>query len=307
MIFVEQPGQHTTIQDMGRLHHRAEGISVGGAADALAMRVANMLVGNPEDAACIECALVGPVLRFDCDAIIAVCGATIVDVETWKPIQMRAGKTLQLDLMRDGAYAYVAVRGGIDVPMVLGSRSTDTRIGWGGVEGRALKLGDSLAIQSSQLSQPFKNWRVAYDNWYRKNKPVRVVLGSEAQEFMGLLEYPEFKVTAQSDRMGVRLSGYSFAREGGAELSSGPVAPGTIQIPPDGNPIILLADAQTLGGYPKIAHVISHDLPRAAQLRPGSKVRFRHIDLEEAHALLDKREAELSLLRQAVADKLKVR
>lgn len=303
MIIVEHPGQHTTIQDLGRQHHRADGIPVGGAVDTLALRVANMIVGNPEDAACLECMLAGPVLQFKCDALISICGARIAGVETWKPLQVRAGKRLELSTMQGGAYTYIAVHGGMNVPQVLGSRCTDTRIGWGGLDGRALKTGDEIPIRRSLLKKPVQNWSVAYENWYSKTC-LRFLRGSEREDFDIEIEPVDFKVTSQIDRMGVRLSGEALVRKSERQLSSSPMIPGTIQVPPDGQPIVLLADAQTLGGYPKFGHVISFDLPAAAQLRPGETTWFRETEIEWAHSFLKSRERELSLLRQAVAGKL---
>lgn len=298
-IDILHPGVHTTIQDLGRPRARQLGLSTGGAADSLALRVANWLVGNPEDAACLECRLVGPRLRFARETAVAICGARVKDRPSWTPFVVRKGELLDLSHLKSGVYAYVAVAGGMDVPVVLGGRGTDTRIGLGGFQGRALRAGDHLKIGEPPACTIQPGWRVHHEAWYDKS-PIRVVRGEQWDEFSPAITGLKYKVSSRSDRMGVRLSGSSLHRRVATELASGAVAPGTVQVPPDGNPIVLLSDAQTLGGYPKIAHVTAVDLPRVAQCRPGAVIQFTEVIIEEAHDLQLKRSRELARLRYAI-------
>jgi antagonist of KipI len=301
-IDVLHPGAFTTIQDLGRPRGRSMGLSVGGAADSLALRVANWLVGNDESAAAIECRLVGPQLRFAHETRVAICGARAQGFPHWQSLVVRAGELLDLSHLDDGVYAYLAVAGGIDVPAVLDSRSTDTRIVLGGFNGRALQKGDHLSPSPSYSGERGK-CRVHFESWYG-GSPIRVIRGEQWDEFSRSLVDGTFDVSSKSDRMGVRLSGVPLLRTQPSELPSGPVTPGTIQVPPDGNPIVLLADAQTLGGYPKIAHVISVDLPRVSQIRAGATIQFTEVSLDEAHDLHRRRTKELAMLKYAIREKL---
>lgn len=304
-ILVEHPGAHTTVQDLGRPGQRSAGVPLGGAVDPLALRVANWLVGNDENTAALECLLVGPRLRFRRHALLALCGARAAGVPHWQAFEVRAGEMLELSKLENGAAAYLAVAGGIDVPPILGSRSTDTRLGWGGVNGRALRAGDRLKTGAVKSVEPAGQWRVNFADWYPIGDPLRIVRGAQWSEFASNWSHRRFKVTARSDRMAIRLRGEALERSRNEDLPSSPVCPGTIQVPPDGQPIVLLADAQTLGGYPKIGHVISVDLPRAAQLRPGELVYFEEVSIQRAHELQHQRGRELALLGQGIADKLK--
>jgi len=306
-ITVIRSGMQTTVQDLGRVGYRAAGVALAGAMDPFALRLANLLVGNPEDAAALETTLVGPELAFSADAVIAVCGAEFAGVPAWQPITVRAGERVKLGVASRGCRACIAVAGGIDVPPVLGSRSTYLRVGFGGFQGRALRDGDVLPV-------PDVGRRVT-DHWridprilpeYSASPTVRVVRGAQLEDFGGALFDAEFRVMPQSDRMGVRLGGAKLARIGGLhEMISAAVAPGTLQVPPDGQPIILMAAAQTIGGYPQAAHIISVDLPLIAQLRPGNRVRFAEVSLDEAHKLVLAREHVLAILHEGLAQKLR--
>lgn len=306
---VARAGLFTTVQDLGRPGNRAAGVPVSGAADVFAARVANLLVGNSEDAAVLECTLIGPELRFEEEVVIAVAGAEFEGVEMWKPVAVRAGETLRLGRVRRGCRGYVAVRGGIDVAPILGSRSTCLRGRFGGVKGRALRDGDVVRIGGEAAGRS----SVDRSTWfidprvlpvYPANPVVRVLPGAEADEFPRDWMEREFEVTAQADRMGVRLRGKPLVRESATELLSSGVAPGTVQVPPDGQPILLLADAQTIGGYPRLAHVVSVDLAQVAQLQAGDRIRFRAVTLEEAHQAWRERERTLALLREGLKAKL---
>jgi len=310
---VLSPGPLTTVQDLGRPGHRRQGVASGGAVDTFALQVANLLVGNAGDAAALEFALTGPRLKFSGDALIALCGGEFGDLPDWRLVRVPAGGEISLEKCRAGCRGYLAVAGGLDVPRVLGGCGTDLRGGFGGHEGRALRAGDGLKVKRGVLEAHSMRPDVAFHHFiapgirpaYSRSPTVRVVRGAEAGEFSGEFFQHLFTVEAQSDRMGLRLTGPQLERRAKTgELISSPVAPGTIQVPPDGQPIVLMADAQTLGGYPKIAHAIVVDLPLLAQLRPGDTVRFQEVALVEAHRLQLAREHALAILREGLAQKL---
>ena len=304
-IEVVRAGMFTTVQDLGRRGQRASGVPLSGAADSFALRVANLLVGNDEHEAGLEFTLVGPELRFLQDSVIAICGGEFGDGPEWRPIAVRQGTVLRLGTARRGCRGYLAIAGGIAVEPVLGSRSTYVRARLGGHEGRTLSDGDVLAVP--KVHRAFRDhWRIDERILprYASAATVRVLPGAHAHEFEADWSERRFTVSAHSDRMGARLTGTPLQRRNPAELQSLPVAPGTIQVPPDGLPIVLLADAQTIGGYPQLAHVITVDLPVMAQLRPGDEVRFVAVTLDNARELIAAQERALGLLREGVAQKL---
>ena len=305
-------GMQATVQDLGRPGHRASGVPVGGAMDAFALRVANALVGNPERAAALEFALVGPEVEFSEDGIIAVGGAEVEGLPTWRPQTVRRGERLKMGACVRGCWGYLAISGGIEVEPVLGSRSTYVRGGFGGLEGRALRPGDVLAIGTmpGQADVPAEfHWQIdpRVLPHYSPTATARVLPGAQAEEFGESLFAQEFKVSAKSDRMGMRLAGTPLTRSGSTELLSSAVAPGAVQVPPDGQPLVLMADAGTIGGYPQVAHVITVDLPVMAQLRPGDSVRFTQVTLAEAQRLMLARERALGMLHEGLAEKLGLR
>jgi antagonist of KipI len=310
---VLSPGLLTTVQDLGRPGHRRQGVAPGGAMDTFALQVANLLVGNAGNAPALEFALTGPRLKLSGDALIALCGGEFGDLPDWRLVRVRAGGEISLEKCRSGCRGYLAVAGGFDVPRVLGGCGTDLRGGFGGHEGRALRAGDGLKVKPGALEAHALRPDAALHHFvapeirpaYSRSPTVRVVRGTEAGEFSGEFFQHIFTVEAHSDRMGLRLAGPQLERRSKTgELISSPVAPGTIQVPPDGQPIVLMADAQTLGGYPKIAHAISVDLPLLAQLRPGDTVRFQEVTLAEAHRLRLALEHTLAVLREGLAAKL---
>jgi antagonist of KipI len=310
---VLSPGLLTTVQDLGRSGHRRQGVASGGAVDAFALQVANLLVGNAADAAALEFALTGPRLKFSGDAFIALCGGGFGDLPDWRLVRVRAGAEISLEKCRAGCRGYLAVAGGLDVPRVLGGCGTDLRGSFGGHEGRALRAGDRLKVKRGAIEPHSVRPDAALHYFiapeirpaYSRSPTVRVVRGTEAGEFSGEFYQHLFTVETHSDRMGLRLAGPQLERRTTAgDLVSSPVAPGTIQVPPDGQPIVLMADAQTLGGYPKIAHAISVDLPLLAQLRPGDTVRFQEVALAEAHRLRLARDHALAILSAGLAEKL---
>ncbi|MEO8440355.1 MAG: biotin-dependent carboxyltransferase family protein [Spartobacteria bacterium] len=312
-ISILQAGPLTSVQDLGRARRRREGIAVGGALDPLAARLTNLLVGNEEGSALLEITLGGLRLRFEDDRTVAWSGATLSarlgegEIPAGRPAVVRAGEELEFGQASAGCRAWLAISGGIDVPLVLNSRSTDLRTGFGGYVGRALRDGDQISLGSASPPGPrsprLADWSATAE-WTQTavTAPVlRVVRGSEWDEFVreaqSSLLRESFTVSAKADRMGVRLEGPILKRANDWELPSEAVAPGTLQVAHDGQPILLLGDCQTIGGYPKIAHVITVDLPRAAQLRPGVTVRFQEITLAEATALFLERERSLQLFR----------
>lgn len=306
-IKVHHAGMQTTVQDLGRRGHLAQGVPIGGAVDPVALRLANLLVGNAEDLPALEVTLTGPELEFEKDAWIAVCGARFEGVPSWKPFRVYGGDRLRLGSRTQGCRAYLSICGGFDVPMVMGGRGTFLPAALGGFEGRALRDGDIIRSVPSE--------RVLSGHWsidervlprYSREPLVSVVPGSQAGEFGEGLYRERFTVTARSNRMGIRLEGTPLARTSGGELISTAVAPGTLQVPPDGNPIVLMADAQTLGGYPRVGHVATADIPLLAQLAPGDAVRFKRITVAQAHELARAEEHRLALLRQGLSDKIRL-
>lgn len=305
-VKVIRSGMLTTVQDLGRRGHLAQGVPMGGAADPFALRVANLLVGNAEDAPGLEITLTGPELEFEEPVWVAACGARFDGVPAWRPIRLGAGERLRFGKCVQGCRGYLSIAGGIDVDWALGGRGTLLSAGFGGFHGRALRDGDVIRCVPSA--------RTLIGHWsldermlpaYSREPVVRAIPGAQAREFGGALYAQRFEITPQSDRMGIRLSGLRLERSGWGDLISAAVAPGTLQVPPDGNPIVLMADAQTLGGYPRVAHAAAVDLPLLAQLAPGDGVRFVETSVAEAHALARTRERDVALLRQGLASKIR--
>ncbi len=301
-VSVIRAGMLTTVQDLGRTGHRAAGVPLCGAMDSLALRVANFLVGNPENTAGIEFTLAGPELVFSADALVAIGGGEFGALPSWKPLEIRAGDTLKIGHAHRGCRGCLAVAGGFTLAPVLGSCSTFLRGGFGGWKGRAFRDGDVLEA-ADVIRRTTGQWHIDERILpaYSAAPELRLVPGAQADDFGGEFFSTEFEVSSQSDRMGVRLKGPALTRRTTDGVPSATVVPGTIQVPPDGQPIVLMADAQTIGGYPQIAHVISVDLPLVAQVRPGDTVRFRKVTLAEAHELLLARERTLGILREGIA------
>lgn len=306
-----KPGALTTVQDLGRTGHQHLGIPVGGAMDRVAARVANVLLGNDENAPLLEAMASGPELRFLRDSWIAVTGADVAGVPGWRPWHVMAGQVVSLAVLTRGACAYVAISGGLDIARVLGGAGTLLRAGIGGWNGRALQAGDRLAARPATFTAA-GNWSASPE--FRSvssgsEVTVRFVKGPQWTWFTATsrraLLANSFKVTARSDRMGLRLEGPALTLEEKNELTSEGVGFGSMQVPPDGQPIVLMADRQTIGGYPKIGHVISVDLPRLAQAGAGAVVHFQEVSIDEAHALYLKQEHSLALLSTGLRAKLR--
>lgn len=294
MIEVIKPGLFTTIQDLGRWGYQGYGVGIAGALDPFALAVANLLVGNSEGAAGLEITFLGPILKFHRETIFALAGADLdprLDgqaIPSWTCHLAPSGSILSFGSRKSGVRAYLTVSGGINVPPVMGSRSTYLLGRFGGLEGRALKAQDFLPIPSPQ--ENFRNLteKVFPPNLrppYQQNPTLRVVLGPFNEFFseegvQAFLSTP-YTVTPQSDRMGYRLQGVQIKRQKPGELITCGLANGTIQVPPNGQPILLLVDRQTIGGYPIIATLIHADLPLVAQCAPGDELCFSSVSADE--------------------------
>jgi antagonist of KipI len=315
MLEVLEAGLLSTIQDAGRPEWTHLGVPIGGACDPWSLAVANLLVGNDPGAAALEMTLAGPVLAVGSDIVIGVAGADLggVDRASGRPLapgrthRLAAGATVAFPGGAEGrARAYLSVAGGFDVPAVLGSRSTTLAGGFGGLDGRPLRPGDRLvgAPPAAGLAIADLVWPALPDDkpGDAGGEPVRVVRGPA--EGVDELIAREWTVASGSDRVGLRLEGPPIARHGAGAMLSHGVVFGAVQLPPDGLPIVLLADHQTTGGYPVPAVVISVDRPRIGQLRPGATVTFVEVDEPTAVAALARQRTALrrgaTLLREAV-------
>lgn len=311
-LIVVQAGFLTTVQDLGRRGLQRFGISSGGALDTHALRVANLLVENEATAAGLEITLGGLRVRFDGPRLVAWCGGAFDVTIGSAPFSagrvglVQAGEELAFNQPKLGCRAWLAIAGGVVVAPVLESRSTDLRAAFGGLDGRALRHGDMVPLgvrspATAATNQKIFSWSAPAE-WAApaKAEPIlRFVRGADWHRFTPTahtaLSSSVFTVTSDSNRMGARLEGPLLWRADQGDLISEAVAPGTIQVPPNGKPILLLGDCQTIGGYPKIGHAITVDLPIAAQLSAGNQVRFREIPLGEAHRLFLERERQLEL------------
>jgi len=280
-IHVIAPGLLTTVQDLGRFGWTHFGISASGAADALALRAGNLLVGNAENAAALEMTLSGAELGFDGNVTVAITGSDFgAGLPLWTPFELRGGQSLRFGASKSGARAYLAVRGGVDVPRVMGSASVHVMTGVGG---RPWRKGDWLAIGNQQVRRPRPAARATPR--YEAKPSLRVTPGPQAAWFGSELYAGAYTVAEECNRMGIRLKGAALANTGGHMITEG-VPLGAIQAPPDGQPIVLFVEHQTTGGYPKPANVISADFWRLGQLRPRDEVRFERITMEGAVELL---------------------
>ncbi|MGB2592090.1 MAG: biotin-dependent carboxyltransferase family protein [Candidatus Acidiferrum sp.] len=303
LVEVRAPGMLTTVQDLGREGFGPMGVSASGAADPVALRIGNRLVGNPENAAALEMTLLGGTFVFTEAAVIALAGADFgafledKQIETWTSVHVDPGQTLRLGATRSGARSYLCIHGAVEVKPFLGSASTHLLSGLGGLEGRPLRKGDLLRV--GRVGGAFRTFRKR--NVSRRalerllpRKVLRVTAGPQSDWF------PEgaqkvfyggiYRLTEESNRMGLRLEGAVISRIPGEEMLSEGVLLGAVQITASGLPIILFVEQQTTGGYPKIANVISADLSSLGQLRPRDEIRFERVELETARALLIEQE-----------------
>ena len=328
MITVVKPGLLTTVQDLGRYGYQKFGVIVSGAMDHFAHTIANYLVGNDANEATLEITLVGPELIFKNDALISICGANISPmingkpVPTWHPIFLKAGCKLTFGPLRTGCRTYLAIAGGINIPEVMRSKSTYLRANIGGIKGRPLQKDDRISVgkpsklgdiimeylqgKTHEDSFAIGSWTVPTHiyPWNNKEIHIRVMRGYQFSLFTKESQKEFFTspylVTSQSDRMGYRLDGPPLSLKVAKEMISEAVDYGTIQVPADGKPIILMADRQTTGGYPKIAQVASVDLPLVAQAKPGDKLFFHEISHEDAQRLYLERIMYLQQIQQSI-------
>ena len=316
MIEVLAPGLLTSLQDRGRPGLAHLGIGRTGAADLPALRLAQALVGNPPDACALEITLTGPTLRLHRDAEIALTGAPVAAeadgraLPGWTPLRLRAGSVLRLGGMRHGCRSYLAVRGGIDVAAVLGSRSQDLNAGLGPLGGRALRAGDRLPLGAADrvpCGADRAAWSIDPRPWFdgAAARPLRLLAGThggllDAASREALFTAP-FRIAAASNRVGCRLDGTRLALLAPLELVSEGVVAGTVQLPPNGQPIVLFCEHPVSGGYPRIGQLAAADLPRLAQRRPGDALRFAPVDAGEAARLLEAREQRLARMETAIA------
>lgn len=321
-------GLLTTVQDLGRYGYQKIGVSPSGAMDTPSLRRANILVGNPDGAAALELTLRGPVVEFASETLIALCGADLtakicdVEIPRDRAIAVRGGSLLTFGRAMAGCRAYLAVAGGIDVPVVMGSRSTYLRASIGGYEGRALRTGDDVAIgtasplatraMAAALSDDAPVGFAPSQRYATNDDPrpastetvIRYVAGphfgdlraEDKQRWVGEV----FEVSPQADRMGYRLRGPRLSWARSEDVLSSAVTMGTVQLPLAGEPIVLMADRQTTGGYRVIAQVITADLPLVAQLKPGDRMRFTEVGLADAQQALRDEQRSLDEMRKEV-------
>lgn len=292
MIEIITPGLLTTVQDFGRVGVMKNGFTQNGAMDRYSMTVANRLCGNCDSASVLEMTVLGVTARFTQDTVICVSGADFGAKINDKPIKrnkaykINKGDILSMGAAKSGMRAYLAVAGGIVGEYVFGSASTNLKFAFGGHFGKKLQSGDVLSIGTGAFPLgEIDKWEIP-ESEYSKDAQLRVVLGPQNEMFtdedIRLFLSQEYEVTAQSDRMGIRLSGEPLKSKNGMDIISDGIVFGSVQVPNSGEPIILMADHQTTGGYAKIATVISVDLPRASQLSAGNTVRFKSVTVEEA-------------------------
>lgn len=331
MIQVLKAGISDTIQDCGRIGYQQFGVIRSGAMDNVSTRIANFLVGNEEQEAVLELSILGPSLFFQREMLIALCGGKFNpkiagdSVPLWKPILVPANSILTMGHAKAGSRLVMAVAGGFDVPEVLGSQSTYSKAGIGGFKGRNLQKGDVLRVNpSSERSLRMQKQLISLESssfsttgWSvaSQMRPVvgdtyflRTVEGRQkglfTEDSQRTFVSSTFTVSAQSDRMGYRLHGTELILTTPTDLLSEAVTYGTVQVPANGQPIILMADCQTTGGYPKIAQVISADLPKLAQAKPGDQIQFQEVSLSTAQQLLVQQKSDLRELRLGITLKL---
>ncbi|MDA1091021.1 MAG: biotin-dependent carboxyltransferase family protein [Proteobacteria bacterium] len=307
------PGVHTTVQDFGRFGYQGLGVPVSGALDTESLRLANGLVGNPSDMAGLEILHHGPELEVLVDSIriavggfgvsLNVLGDDAANVPAWQSIRLSKGQTFRITLDGTVLCCYLAVEGGFDLEPCLGSLSTYTRAGFGGYHGRILKAGDILPIKVTDVEDR-DDLRLSPAPQYSPKAPIRVTWGLQQDYFTNeslkrFVSEP-FTIHTDADRMGCRIFGPSLEHKKDYDIVSDGIATGAIQVPGNGHPIILLSDHQTTGGYPKIATVISADLPGLGRRKPGNEIRFAVIEVEQAEDIRRDREASLQKIEKSM-------
>ncbi|WP_316818829.1 biotin-dependent carboxyltransferase family protein [Pedobacter nyackensis] len=314
-IKVIKGGMLTTVQDLGRNGYRKDGIIVSGAMDTLALQIGNMLLGNHVAEAGLECTLLGPKLFFETDQLIAITGGDLsptvdgLPVKMWRPLFIPKGATLSFGAAVKGCRSYLTVFGGFDLPEVLGSYATYLKAGFGGYKGRALKNDDELLFKKvyEDKGDTFK-WSADLKLYPDlDDHEIRAMKGPEfdlftSQSTAGLFN-SNYLISKSADRMGYRLEGELLQTIKPKEMLSSAVAFGTVQVTPDGGAILLMADHQTTGGYPRILQVITADLSKLAQMQSGQQIRFKLVTIGDARKALLQRENQLKQLKQALTFK----
>lgn len=300
-------GPLSTIQDEGRFGYMSTGFSPGGAMDAYSLKIANLLVGNAPGDGAVEMTMMGMTVQFHCDTVIALTGAQMepaingTAVNMYESIPVSTGDVLTCGYAKTGLRTYLAVAGGFDLPLVMGSMSTNLKCALGGFHGRKLQDKDELPLRQSLPISLLGKRTAAPDNQFESPMTLRVIPGPQDDMFTdkGLETFLSsvYTVSGQSDRMGIRLDGEPIENKAGVDIISDGIATGAVQIPASGTPIIMMADRQTTGGYAKIATVISADLKKIAQARPGSQIRFASVTRREAVRLKRAEEAALKQLQ----------
>lgn len=311
-ITVISPGILTTVQDKGRFGYQAFGVSASGEMDPRSAATANILVDNEENEAVLECTVMGPQLQFDEDEYIAIAGGDLGPTVDGKPIpnyaavKVGAGQTLRFTGPKSGCRCYIAFAGGLDIPVIMGSRSTNMKAKIGGFEGRKLGKGDKIGFRApkSELKNPDLR-SMAPEFVPRSEYTLRVILGPQDDMFTdaGVETFlnQSYKVTPEFDRMGCRLDGPVIEHKNGGDIISDGIAFGAVQVPSSGLPIIMLADRQTTGGYTKIATVITADFRILGQLKAGDAVRFQKVSVAAAEEALIAERKSLRLLRRTIS------
>lgn len=307
-IKITNPGAMTTVQDLGRQGYLKYGFCASGAMDSDAARTANLLVGNAETQAVLEMTMTGITAIFNRDAVIALTGGDFTPLINNRPIPryaavaVQAGQILRCPKAVTGARCYLAVGGGFDLPQVMGSQSTNLKAGVGGFQGRKLERGDLIPFRAADGATEGLEQRRITPPDIKPEITLRAILGPQSAQFteaaFNAFFHQPYRVTAKADRMGIRLEGAKLSCRTAYDILSDATVPGSIQVPASGQPIVLMQDCQTTGGYAKIAAVITADLARLAQVRPGGLVRFRQVGMEEAQNAYREREASFQKLRQ---------
>jgi biotin-dependent carboxylase-like uncharacterized protein len=308
-ITVLNSGLLTTVQDLGRIGYQQFGVPVSGAMDPYSAKLANILVGNDMGEAVLECTMLGPHLRFDHENCIAITGGDLgaaldgIAVPLYQAIQVKAGQVLRFTGPKKGCRAFLAFAGGLDIPEVMGSRSTCMKAKIGGYQGRKLEKGDVIRFRAPKPMLPRMEERVLLPEFVPENAyTLRVILGPQDDAFTqaGLDTFlsQTYTVTLEFDRMGCRLDGAVIEHKVSGDIISDGIAFGAIQVPSAGKPIIMLGDRQTTGGYAKIAHVITADFRILAQLKAGDQIRFQKVSVQSAQNTLCAQRAVLKALNE---------
>lgn len=306
IIKIINPGFLTTIQDNGRIGYQQFGVPISGAMDLYSLQLANILVDNEKNEACLEMTMIGSQIEFYNDTAIAITGANMnpeinfIKINMYETIYVKKGDVLRMSGAKDGARAYLSISGGFDIPKVLGSKSTYLRGKIGGYKGRKIERDDEIKIKEiNQLIQKRSIPKYLIPE-YKHSQNIGVIFGPEDESFTkeGIKTFlnSEYIISNKFDRMGYKLEGPSINHKEKPDIISMGITLGTIQVPGNGKPMIMLSDKQTTGGYTRIANVITTDIPKLGQLKAGDKIRFYEVDLTDAQGLLKEKEDEIDNL-----------